>query len=151
MTVFPQEERLLGLLGEAAEFASQVIALEREQSKYLIADDLDAFNKSLDSVGGIIERMKGLHQETEPLMQSYASYYNSEGGSRIEAIDNAAQELVSLMEQCSAQSNSNLEDAKDKANEFVRQIDDLSTKRKSVGIYAQSTGESSSSVFDKKT
>ena len=147
---YPQEKRLLELLGEAAELAGQVVSISGEQSKMLAADDLESFNKSLDKGQEIINKINGLHQETEALMQSYASFANSAGGGKIAAIETAAERFVELLEQCSEANKRNLGNATEKTEEFIRQIGSLSLKRKSLGRYAQHGGDSSAH-FDKKT
>jgi len=145
-----QEARLLDLLGQAAELAEHVLELAKEQSEMLASDDLDAFNASLDRGSESIIQINGLHQESELLMQSYASFSNSPEGGKIAAIDKAAARFVETLEQCSQLNTRNLNEAKARTEEFIRQIGSLSLKRKSIGLYAQNTG-SSSALFDRKT
>ena len=147
---FPQEGRLLELLERATELAAQVAGLAKEQAKMLAADDLEGFNDSLDSGREVIDRINGLHQESEVLMQSYASYSNSPGGGKIDAVEAAAGRFVEALEQCAASNSRNLSEAKEKAEEFIRQIGSLSMKRKSLGLYAQHVGNSPT-LFDQKT
>ena len=147
---FPQEKRLLELLGEAVELTGRVAGISDEQSKMLASDDLDSFNESLEKGQELINKINGLHQESEVLMQSYASYVNSAGGGKINAIEAAAARFVELLELCAASNKRNLSEATEKTEEFIRQIGSLSLKRKSLGRYAQNSGESSAH-FDKKT
>lgn len=147
---FPHEKRLLELLGEAAGLAEQVAGMAEEQSAMLAADDLDGFNKSLDEGQGIINRINGLHQESEALMQSYASFAISADGGKIETIDAATARFVEILERCAALNNRNLAEAKEKTEEFIRQIGSLSLKRKSIGSYAMNIGNDSAFI-DKKT
>ena len=155
MSVFPQEARLLELFGQATELAEGLLERSEAQSQMLAADDLDAFNESLDRGRETIEEINGLHQEAEALMQSYALYLQSsrgDGGSggRSEAVDAAAERFIDAVEQCAQRNTRNLDEAKEKTEEFIRQIGSLSLKRKSLGLYAQNTGNSSAH-FDKKT
>ena len=145
-----QESRLLELLNRETELARQILELAKAQSKMLEADDLDGFNASLDAGRELIEQINGSHQESEGLMRFYASYYTSGGGAGIGAIDEAAARFTEAIEQCSMLSGRNLEDARAKTEDFIKQIGSLSLKRKSLGLYAQGTG-SSSQMFDRKT
>ena len=150
MSEFPQEARLLDLLGQATELAERALERSKEQSEMLASDDLDSFNESLDRGRETIIKINGLHQEAEALMQSYASYSISEGGAKIEEVDAAADRFIKTVEQCAAINMRNLNEAKNRTEEFIRQIGSLSLKRKSLGLYAQNTG-SSSKLFDKKS
>ena len=145
-----QETRLLDFLGQASELAEHVLELAKEQTDMLASDDIGAFNDSLDRGSEVIKQINGLHQEAELLMQSYASYSDSAGGGKIEAIDKAAARFVETLEQCAQLNTRNLSEAKAKTEEFIKQIGSLSLKRKSLGLYAQNTG-SSSALFDRKT
>ena len=145
-----KETRLLDLLGQAAVLADHVLELAKEQSEMLASDDLDAFNASLDRGSESIKQINGLHQESELLMQSYASYSNSKQGGKIAAIDKAASRFVETLEQCAQLNTRNLNEAKAKTEKFMQQIGSLNLKRKSLGLYAQNTG-SSSALFDRKT
>ena len=147
---FPQEARLLSLLEEATELAERVADLAKEQSRLLASDDLNGFNIALDHGQTLIDKINGLHQESEALMQSYASYAVSENGGKIEAIETAVARFAELLDQGATMNARNLGEAKEKAQEFIRQIGNLSMKRKSLGLYAQHGG-GSSEIFDKKT
>ena len=150
MGVFPQEKRLLELLGEATALAGRVAGIAKEQAEMLASDDLESFNKLLDNGQEIINKINGLHQESEALMQSYASFVSSANGKKIAAIEIAAARFVELLEQCAQLNKKNLDDAREKTDGFIRQIGNMSMKRKSLGLYAQPSGENSAR-FDKKT
>ena len=69
-----EEARLLELLGEEQAIFERIRALTGEQATLIAADDMEAFNGSLDSRQELIEKINGLHQETNVLMQSYISF-----------------------------------------------------------------------------
>ena len=152
MNGFPRdrEARLLELLGEELVIFKQIHELTEKQTELLAADDLEAFNESLDSRQELIEKINGLHQEAEALMQSYISFSKSKGGNKVAAVEQAIGKLRDAVGGCAALNEKNIAAAKEMNEEYVKRIDELSIGRKSLGAYAQNV-PNSSELFDKKT
>ena len=144
------EARLLDLLGMEHEAFEQIREFTNEQKDLIAADDIDAFDKSLDCRAELIKKINGLHQESDVLMQSYISYSSSADGKIIVAVDEAIGRLQAVIADCAALNEKNTAAAKEKAEEYIKQIGKLSLTRKSLGKYAQSV-PNSSELFDKKT
>jgi hypothetical protein len=143
-----KEARLLELLEQQLKVFAQIRKLAQEQAALIEEEDTETLNKSLDRSGKHIERFKGLHQESDALMQSYA-YSLSTGGKKVKAIETASAKLREDIEQCGKLEAQNLAAANAKADGYLKQIDKISTSRKSIGLYAQG-GTNSSELFDKK-
>ena len=149
---FSQEKqsRLLGLLGEELALFKQIRGLTEKQTELLTADDTEAFDESLERRQELIEKINGLHQETDLLMQSYISFSSSAGGGKIDAVETAAERIRGVIAECAALNDSNITMVKGMAEEYVKRIDKLSLSRKSLGAYAQNV-PSNSMHFDRKT
>jgi len=141
---------LLLLLGEELEIFRQIGALSIKQAELLAADDMEAFEGSLERRQELIEKINGLHQETDLLMQSYMALPDSEAEEVSDAIESAAGQLREAIADCAATNDKNMVTAKEKAQEYIARIGKLSMSRKSLGAYAQAT-PTSSEFFDKKT
>jgi len=144
--------RLLELLGEEIELFERVYELTEKQAKLLAADDddINAFNDSLDSRQEIIERIKGLHQESDPLMQSRMSAGDSEAGENTEAIEKAIAQRQAMIEKCVALNDKNTAGAKEKSEDFIKRISKLTLSRKSIKVYTPEI-PNNPELFDKKT
>lgn len=150
MRSFPPEkkERLLELLGLELELFDRIRGLTAKQAGLLDAGDTGGFEKSLDDRQGIIDRIDGLHQESEVLMQSYISFSGS-GGSD-DAIEAAAGSLKTAITECVEMNDLNMAAAREKTEDYIRQIGELSLKRKSLGKYALDV-PNNPTMFDKMT
>ena len=144
------EARLLELLGKELEMLKQIRELTKKQTELLSAEDgnSDAFDSSLDRRQGLIEKINGLHQESDVLMQSYVS--SSGPGGKRGAIDELSARIYDVLAECASLNEKNMVVAKAKAEEYVNRIGNLSIKRKSLGAYSQSV-PNNSELFDKKT
>jgi len=149
---FPRndESRLLVLLGEELEIFRQIGSLSIKQAELLAADDMEAFEGSLERRQELIEKINGLHQETDLLMQSYMSFSDTETGEVSDAIETTAGQLKEIIADCVSTNDKNMVAAKEKAEEYIKKIGKLSLSRKSLGAYAQSL-PNNSELFDKKT
>ena len=149
MSNFTSAERLLELLSDELKVYEKIFKLTEEQTKLLVKDDIEAFNNSLDKRETLIEKIKGLHQESDTLMQSYISLSSSdkEKNNKIEIL---RKQIYDIIKQCSDINDSNIAVMNDKKLEHTRKIDDQSSKRKGIGGYAQSV-PNTPEVFDKKT
>ena len=163
MSAFPQETegRLLELLARETELFGQLNELMEEQAGLLAADNTEAFNRSLDAGRAVIEKINGLHQETEVLMQSYMSFdAGGEAGSdaggehtaggKSGAVESARARLNSVIAECAELTDKNMAAAKEKTEDYIRQIGNLSLRRKSFGKYALGV-PNDPELFDKKT
>jgi len=146
---FTSAERLSELLSDELEIYGKILKLTEEQSKLLAKDDIEAFDNSLDKRETLIEKIKGLHQESEPLMQSYVSL-SSGGKEKNTEIDNLRKQIYDIIEKCAGINNENIATINEKAHEHTKKIDDQSLKRKGIGGYAQSV-PNMPEVFDKKS
>ena len=142
--------RLQELLEEETDIFRQIRELTRVQKELLAADDIDGFNSALDDRLELIEKINGLHQETNLLMQSYKVFKNSPGGSESVEIENAVALLQETIAETVELDGSNAVLAKRKAEEYIKQIGKLSLTRKSIGKYAPGA-PTTSALFDRKT
>jgi len=151
VNIFPgdKQSRLLELLGQELEVFRQVSELTKQHTKLLREDDIEAFDKSLDSRQELFDKINGLHQESDILMQSYISFISAEGGEKIGAIETAAAQLREMISDCLATNNENTTSAKEKAEDYIKQIGKLSLGRKSLGAYVQQM-PNDPEMFDKK-
>ena len=140
---------LLERLGKELEILGRVRELTEKQAELLAADDIDGFNMSLDGRQEHIERINGLHQESDVLMQSYMSYQASSGGKSIKEIDETLARIRDVLAECAALNDGNITAAKEKAEGYIKQIGKLSLNRKSLGAYIQDV-ENKPEIFDKK-
>jgi hypothetical protein len=143
------EERLTELLGEETKLFAQIRKLTQEQTGLIGAEDVESLDKSLDRRQKHIDKIKGLHQESDALMQSYISSRKEPGAKKIKAIETAAANLREDITQCAAIDAKNAEALKAKADGYIKQKNKLEASRKSIGLYAQG-GTNSSELFDRK-
>jgi len=143
------KERLLKLLSEKLKIYKQIKTLTEEQTKLLAKDDIEAFNSSLNKREELIEKINGLHQESEPLMQSCVSIAPDfkEKNSDIKKLD---KEINEVLTDCAKLNDINISVMKEKTLEHTKKIDEQSAKRKGVGGYVQSV-PNTPEVFDRKT
>jgi len=144
-----EAERLTGLLEKELELYEQIHKLTKTQTGLLDKDDIDAFNSSLDKRAELIEKIKGLHQESEPLMQSYVSF-SKDGKNADGKIDELQKQIKKLIENCAKLNDENISSMKEKTEEHTKKIDEQRAKGKTIGGYAQSV-PNTPEVFDKKT
>jgi len=142
-------KRLLELLENELELYKQIRKLTEKQAQLLNKDDIDSFNGSLEKRAELIEKIKGLHQDSDPLMQSYVSYA-SDGDSRNSEIDKLNKKIREVLEICSELNTDNIAAMKAKTEEHTKKIEKQSAKRKGIGGYAQAV-PNTPEVFDKKT
>ena len=134
-------EKLSKLLAEELELYGQIQKLTEEQTDLLSEDDIDAFNSSLDKREELIEKIKGLHQDSNPLMHSCVSN---------DKIDELMKKIRKTLETCSKLNDKNEEILREKTQDHTKKIDEQSSKRKGIGGYAQSV-PNTPEMFDKKT
>jgi len=141
--------RLVKLLEEELEKYEQIYKLTEKQTELLAKDDIDAFNVSLDERAGLIEKIKGLHQESTPLMQSYVSL-SAGGNNIINDIESLKKQIREKLEACNDLNNKNIAVMGEKTKEHSTKIDEQKAKRIGIGGYAQSV-PNSPEMFDRKT
>ena len=144
------EDRLIKLLSEELEIFEQIVAVTGHQAELLAADEVEAFEESLDKRQELIEKIGGLHQERELLMQSYIEFTGSGTGREIEAVESTVSRLRENIDKCAGLNESNMAQAKEMAEDYIKRIGKLSLGRKSLGAYAQNIPYDSE-LFDKKT
>ena len=152
MKGFPQENagRLLELISREIEEFEQILKLTEKQTELIAAEETDALSDSLDSRQELIDKINGLHQETDLLMQSYISFSTTAKGESIGAIDEAIERLDGIIARCAAIDGKNTTLAKEKAEDYIKRIGKLSLTRKSIEKYAPGI-PNDSEYFDKKT
>ena len=152
MNTFPQdkEKRLLELLEQELELFDRIREQTIAQAEMLEAEDTDGFDRALDVRQGTIEKINGLHQEQNVLMQSYVSFSNAPDGTKIDAIELAIGKIGALVEECVRLNDLNIAEAKEKTEEYIKQIGKLSLRRKSLGKYALGV-PNDPELFDRKT
>ena len=142
--------RLLALIKNELELFGQMRGIAEELAKLLESDDIETFNERLDRRQELIEKINGLHQESDPLMQSYISYVNSAGGESDREMDAAIGELRSLIAEIAGMNDVVMEAAKTKAVEYTERIARMSLSRESLGRY-QHELPNPPQMFDKMT
>ena len=147
--VFADTERLSKLLNEELELYVQIRKLTEEQTEILAKDDIEAFDNSLNKRETLIEKIKGLHQESTPLMQSYVSF-SSDGNNTDGKIDELKKQIRDELETCAELNDKNMDTMQQKTDEHTKRIDEQSAKRKTIGGYAQSV-PNIPEMFDKKS
>ena len=142
-------ERLTKLLADELKLYGQIRKLTEEQTELLAKDDIEAFDNSLDKRETLIEKIKGLHQDSNPLMQSYVSF-SSDGNKANDEIDGLKNQIREQLEVCAQLNDKNMETMRFKTEEHSKKIDEQSAKRKTIGGYAQSV-PNVPEMFDKKS
>jgi len=140
-TASADTEKLSKLLSEELELYGQIRKLTEKQTELLAEDDIDAFNISLEQREALIEKIKGLHQESNPLMHSCVSD---------DKIDKLKKKIRIELEACSKNNDKNISVLHEKTQDHTKKIDEQSSKRKGIGGYAQSV-PNTPEMFDKKT
>ena len=152
MRSFPSEKetRLLELQNKELELLQQIRELTERQTELLLADDIEAFGESIDSRQELIEKINGLHQESNILMQSYISFTETAGAEKIGAVEETNRQLAEVMAGCAELNEKNAAMAKERSTDYMEQIGKLSLGRKSLGAYVQDV-PNDSKLFDKMT
>ena len=144
----PADRDLLSeLLGKELEIFKKIQELTEKQTELLAGDDIESFDSSLDKRQELIEKINGLHQDSNTLMQSYVSSSEDEKSSEIEELRAKIQDIT---ETCAKLNNQNIDTIQAKSEEQKKKIDKQSKKRKGIGGYAQAV-PNTPEVFDKKT
>ena len=141
--------RLSKLLGDELSIYRQIHKQTEKQMELLAEDDIDAFNISLHKRESLIEQIKGLHQESERLMQSYIS--NVAGGNKADAgIDSLKKQIHETIQACAEINDRNIAIVRDMTQKHSKKIEEKSAQRKGIGGYAQAVANLPE-LFDKKT
>ena len=152
MNSFPQDkkERLIELIGQELELFGRIREIAMAQTELLEADYIESFDYSLDSRQEIIEKINGLHQESDVLMQSYISFSNSAGGGKFDEIESAATRLREMIALCVELDEKNTSIIEGKKEDHTRQVTEMSMRRESLGKYAPNL-PNNPKMFDKMT
>jgi len=152
MSIFTKEmeARLLQLLDKELELFSQMREQTMKQAEFLTADNTSAFDKSLEIRQQLINKINGLHQESDPLMQSYLSFSAAPGNKKSRAIEAAEEKRTALISECIALNEENIAAVTKKSESYTERITKLSSSKKGIGAYIQSV-PNDAELFDKKT
>ena len=142
-----ERDRLSVLLRKELEIFEKIRNLTGKQAELLAKDDVDQFDSSLDKRQELIEKINGLHQESDPLMQSYISLPADEKSPEIEDLREKIRDIVGI---CAELNEKNVAEMKVKSEAHKKKIDKHSAKRKGIGGYAQAV-PNTPEVFDTKT
>ena len=144
------ETRLIFLLEEELKLFEQMKEQSNKQTKLLAQDEIEAFSESLEKREKLKEKINGLHQETEVLMQSYMASYQAGGRGKVKAIDTLREKLRAIIEECQSINDKNFESAKGKIEEYTKRLKELDTSKKTFNAYTLDIPENSEH-FDKTT
>jgi flagellin-specific chaperone FliS len=128
-------ERLRALTEQQLAFFEEILKLTSSQSELIELEDIEEFEKSLNKREDIIEKIKGLHQESDPLMQSYTLYKNSTAGKKIAAIDTVVGRLRAVISEAMEVNQLNMEKAASKKSEYSEKIAKLNEEKKGLSGY----------------
>jgi len=142
--------RLLELVKEELELFGQMRGIAEKQAELIESDDIATFEGTLDRRQEIIEKINGLHQESDPLMQSYVSYVNSADGKSDGELEKAIGQLRGIIAECAEMNETVLDAAKAKAVDYTERIARMSLSRESLGRY-QHELPNPPQMFDKMT
>ena len=141
--------KLIDLLTEKKKLADEFLELTCKQAEIIAAEDINALNVSIEKRQQVIEKLIGLHQEIQFLMQSYASSHaaQTEEGSRKvrqmeEQTENAIREAIS-------KNNENAEAIKKQMEYVGQEARKIDLERKSIGMYNNISALTTSELFDK--
>jgi len=140
--------KLLELLRQQQGICKQLLSLTTAQKKLIEADDMEAFNKSLDARQELMDQYDGQQQQVGDLMVTYTDFSKANDGKRIAQIEKAREQLMELLEKCFVENGSNEALAKEKSEAYSAKISDMNQKRKGIGSYIQNV-ESNSDFIDK--
>ena len=144
------ETRLISLLEEELGLFEQMKEKTVNQTELLASDDMEAFNESLDKREKLKEKINGLHQESDVLMQSYISSCHSGGRGKVKAIDKLREKIKGIIEECRSINEKNFEAAKGRIEEYTKRLKELDTSKKTFNAYALDVPDNSEH-FDKTT
>jgi hypothetical protein len=144
------EKRLLEMLNEELGLFEQMKAETLKQTKLLDEDDMDAFNESLEKREILKEKINGLHQEKDPLMQSYLSSSATIGQASKKMIDTLRDKIRLIVTESLEINNANIAAAGSKIEEYSERIKQIDTSKKTFDAYTTAIPDNSEH-FDKTT
>jgi flagellar biosynthesis/type III secretory pathway chaperone len=139
--------KLIELLSEELELFEQIYKATEKQSKILNVEDYDieAFDKLIDKRQELIEKINGLHQKSNPMMQSFVTSPSYKKDSEVEKLK---EKIQSKVKQCANLNDENMAIISDKTDNQKDKIEKQSAKRKGIGGYAQAV-PNTPEVFDR--
>ena len=144
------ETRLITLLEEKLELFRQMKEQGEKQTELLAQDEIETFNESLEKGEKLKEKINGLHQESEVLMQSYMSSCQSGGRGKVKAIDKLKEQIHEIIVECQSINDKNFEIARNKSDEYTKRLKELDTSKKTFNAYTIDIPDNSEH-FDKTT
>ena len=145
-----EEKRLLELTQEQYDLYKQFLELTRRQTDLLAEDDAEGFGRSLDYRQELIEKINGLHQDSDILMQSYMSAAIHQDQGTAAAIAAATERVADILKLCVAENDKNAATAKNMAGDYIKQIEKLNRNKKGIGAYIHKL-PNKSELFDRKS
>jgi len=145
-----EKERLLELQKQEIGLFERLREITKEQAEMLAADDAEAFDRSLDRSSEIIEKIEGLHQESEILMQSYTSNLPPAHAEKNDPVLIAANQIKDALSECARLHEINSAAAKAKADSYITGAGKLNVRRRSLGLYTQAL-TNSPTMFDRRS
>ena len=144
------EIRLLELLTEQLELFRQVKEQTIKQTQLMEADDIEAFSISLDSRESLIEKINGLHQESNILMQSYISKPATGDYGKTKEIEELRNSIKNIITECQEMNINNTKSAQNKKDEYTKRINELDKSKKTFNAYSLDIPDNSEH-FDRTT
>ena len=140
MSVFTGSDAasLIELLNQELAISGRILELTVKQADLIAADDIDAFDGSLGLRQELIEKIDGLHQESDVLMQSYISNSGNAEGDAHGDIEELESRLRDIIAECAGLDEKNTIAAKEKAESYKERISKLNLSRKSMKSYVPS-------------
>ena len=133
-------------LTQELESFEQIKKLTEKIAEQIDTEKIEALDKSLSKRQELIEKINGLHQESNPLMQSYVQA----SGLKNSEVDRLVERIRETTQICAKLNDENINTIKAMSEEQVDKIDKQSAKRKGISGYAQAIAYSPE-VIDKKT
>jgi len=143
------EAKLLNMLGEELKVWEQIYTLTENQASLIELDDVEKLSESIDQRQELIEKIKGLHQESNALMQSYISVSGNDEGGKSAAIEAEKTKIRNKITACSQKNDKNIAEANKIKGTYIEKAEELGQQRKSIGAYALDV-TNNSELFDTK-
>jgi transcriptional regulator of NAD metabolism len=144
------ETRLLEMLKEELGLFEQMKAQTVKQTELLAEDKIDEFIESLDKREELKEKINGLHQESNVLMQYYISSTVRGGRGKVRAIDKLREQNRVIIAECHKINEENIKAAGEKMEEYTKRLKEMDTEKKTFDAYTVDIPDNSEH-FDKTT
>jgi septation ring formation regulator EzrA len=130
------ETHLIELLEKELALFEKMKELGNKQAEFLAADEIEEFDNSLVSAEKLKEKINGLHQESDTLMQSYISSTGLGGRGKVRQIEEVRDKIRNALKECMELNEKNRTTASNKMTGYSDRIKELDKSRKTFGAYA---------------